>query len=505
VAKVQQIVSEDTASLSEIVLSAGQKFSIEIYGSSEKISFTADSDMTIDDLINRINEIATQKYLPVVASKVPKGDGTYRLMLSTTVTGESYRFKVVSSEGKFGGYEDTNGDGYDDNATPTYTTIQNSQDAVIKLGTEGDITITNSSNEIKDVIPGTTITVKDETDSPVTVTIEENKEILKQKLHDFVNSYNNLIDSINCYASYDVDTDTTGPLFGDPGISMLKTSLFDIISTNVNLTTSNLHNIFQLGVYLNSEGHLEIRDYELDYILETKFKDVKNLFIGKTNDIWVSKEGVDEALIDIETVLDEGEKFGLNVGGMELEVTAPEGGYTLSQLVNAINSKAKFRGVPVKASMVKVNVGDDIVPEYVYKLRLEGTKTGSQYRFSWVEADSDILDGDGTGTYDTSDGKLTLRTGYENIQQASDALIEEVVKKIENLTNGQTGAIPLIQSRYEDKLNLLKKEYEKAQKEIDREIERMREEFLRMERVKAEMLSIQNTLKSYFKVGENND
>ena len=61
VATVQQIVSNDKVSLSDVVLSAGSSFSIELYGSTESISFTADSDMTIDDLINKINEEASKK------------------------------------------------------------------------------------------------------------------------------------------------------------------------------------------------------------------------------------------------------------------------------------------------------------------------------------------------------------------------------------------------------------------------------------------------------------
>jgi len=80
-----------------------------------------------------------------------------------------------------------------------------------------------------------------------------------------------------------------------------------------------------------------------------------------------------------------------------------------------------------------------------------------------------------------------------------------MVKKIDSLLNGQTGIINLIQDRYQAKLDLLKRQHERAQKEIEMEIERMRKEFLRLEKIKAEMLSIQNTLKSYFKVGEEND
>jgi len=190
------------------------------------------------------------------------------------------------------------------------------------------------------------------------------------------------------------------------------------------------------------------------------------------------------------------------IGAFKLTVEAPsDKSYTLPELVNAINKEAEKRAVPIKASMVRVEKGDG----YVYKLLLEGTKSGEDYRIEWVESDSathySILDGDATGSYDEDDGRLQMVPGYKGL----DSAVEVMVKKIDSLLNGQTGIINLIQDRYQAKLDLLKRQHERAQKEIEMEIERMRKEFLRLEKIKAEMLSIQNTLKSYFKVGEEND
>jgi len=613
IAKVQQIVSNASYSETDTVLKTGEEFfmMVSIPNSTEPVSlsFKAGSNMTLDDFIEKINEEAQKNWIPIRASKIPTDEeGKYRILITTTKTGEDYKIAAISSGENFKGYVDLNKDGSsDDNpyivegndlksteviaantdteivlhkgevfefyvendsdssdyekirivadddytlddlidainsessyvsaeslnedggyklklnvndgysikfinsynlklhgyvagATSTYTTIQNSQDAKVFLG-DSSIAITSPTNEIENVIPGTTLELKERNDNPVTIIIRENKEEVKNKLRDFVKAYNDLIDSINKYASYDIDSNTAGPLFGDSGITLLKESLFNLVSTNLDLSTSKFHNLFQIGLSVDSEGHLEIEEYRLDYLLNTRFEDVKNLFMGKTTDIWISKDSFDDK---DEVVLDEDEKFGLEIGNRELVITAPSDGYTLEQLVNKINEEAKIRNIPVKASIVEEET--DLGVEY--KLRIEGTKGGSEYQLNWIESDNDTLDGDNSGSFDIDDNNLTVSINYLNIQRAEDALIDKVISNIDRLTSGETGVINLIQSRYERELDILRKEHERAQEEIDREIRRLQEEFLRMEKIKSEMLSLQNTLKSYFKVGDNND
>jgi flagellar capping protein FliD len=522
VASVQQIVSADVVSSSETVVEEGKTFTIELATDVDKngtftisnlktITINASTNMTIDDLIEAINQKALDDGIPVRASKVKVGDDSYKLLLTTTETGASYKFYKISnnsSSGKFDGYEDgevdpndsnkvINVDGSDDN--DKYTTVQNSTDAVIKLG---DVEITNSSNEFKNLFPSVDITVKEKTDSPVRITIDDNKEGIKEKINRLVEAYNKTIDALDKYDYYDEVTGDTGPLFGDSAISMIRNSLLDIVGSNAvveeNSDLEGFRNIFQVGVYLGTDKRLHIKEYELDYILSTDFDKVKTLF--RTNDRWISAKGVKESEVNTASVLDKNGRFAVMIGGMKLTIVADDN-YTLPELVRAINEKAEEMAIPIKASMVKVNTGTD----YVYKLLLEGTKSGEDYRIEWVESDSGsnykILDGDATENYDEDDRKLSMVPGYKGL----DSSLEVMMKRIDSLLNGQTGIINLIQERYQDELNLLKSRYEKAQKEIDREIERMREEFLRMEKIKAEMLSLQNTLKSYFKVGEEND
>ena len=514
VASVQQIVSDDAVSSSDPVVEEGETFTIKLATDVNDGTFTeekvkeitinASSDMTIDELIEAINQKALDDEVPIRASKVKVGDDSYKLLLTTTETGARYKFYEISntsSSGKFDGYKDDDVNGFDDSGND-FITVQNSTDAVVKLG---DVEIKNSSNEFKNLFPSVDITVKEKTDSPVRITIDDNKKGVKEKINKLVETYNKTIDAIDKYDYYDETTGDTGPLFGDSAISMIRNSLLDIIGSNAvveeNSDLEGFRNIFQVGVYLGTDKRLHIKEYELDYILSTDFDKVKTLF--RTNDRWISSKGVEEDDLNDFSVLDEDGKFTVMIGGMKLSIIA-DSDYTLPDLVRAINEKAEDMAIPIKASMVKVNTGTSDDPNYVYKLLLEGTKSGEDYRIKWVESDSgdyEILDGDATGEYDGNDGKMSMIPGYKGL----DSALELMMKRIDSLLNGQTGIINLIQDRYQNKLNLLKSRYERTQKEIDREIERMREEFLRMEKIKAEMLSLQNTLKNYFKVGDEND
>ena len=507
-AHTQQILSNDKVKLTDVVVSAGKTFKVTLaldakegsYSNTKTISITASNDMTLDELIEAINQKALDEGVPVIASKVKVEEDKYSLILATTKTGAKYKFVKIEntdSAGHFGGFEDSNVDGVDNNSK--YTTVQNSTDAVIKLGS---VEIKNSSNEFKEIFPGVDITVKEKTTSPVKITIDDNKEGVKEKIKKLVETYNKVIDSLNKYDYYDEVTGDTGPLFGESVISTIRANLLDIIGSNAvveeNSDLEGFRNIFQVGVYLGTDGKLHIRDYELDYILSTEFDKVKTLF--RTNDRWISAKGVDESDLETESVLDAGGKFSVMIGALKLTIVASKD-YTLPELVRAINEEAEKRAIPIKASVVRVKEGGD----YVYKLLLEGTKSGEDYRIKWVESDSavlyDILDGDATGSYDEDDGSLKMVPGYKDL----DSAVEVMVKRIDSLLNGRNGIINLIQDRYQAQLDILKTQHERAQKEIDREIERMKEEFLRLEKIKAEMLSIQNTLKSYFKVGEKND
>ena len=87
-----------------------------------------------------------------------------------------------------------------------------------------NVTITNASNRITDVIQGATLTLVG-ADSSTTVSLNIERDIsgIKTKIQNLVNDYNALMDYINTQFSYDEDTEQTGGiLFGDGTLSSVK-------------------------------------------------------------------------------------------------------------------------------------------------------------------------------------------------------------------------------------------------------------------------------------------
>jgi hypothetical protein len=88
VASVQQIVSEDSVSSSDTVVEDGKTFTIKLatdvnedgtftISNLKTITINASTNMTIDDLIEAINQQALDDGIPVRASKVKVGDDSY--------------------------------------------------------------------------------------------------------------------------------------------------------------------------------------------------------------------------------------------------------------------------------------------------------------------------------------------------------------------------------------------------------------------------------------------
>jgi flagellar hook-associated protein 2 len=283
IATVDQWLSDDGVDdLTKTVLYAGDTFSFEYNGT--PISITAESDMTLDELIDAINQQADENGLHVSASRIYV-DGEFKLMLTGEDTGADYTIDNIS-------YIDNGDDNDSFLETTSYTHIQQAQDAEIEFGDGTPVTITSSKNTFE-LVEGLTIDLKNASSSQVIIEVENDKDALKEKIHQFVDAYNELIDKIGSYTDFDEDTYETGPLFGESYVADLKAALIDLVLTNVDVDATfyedwggddnlqELHNLSQLGIDFDSEGHLEVQDYKLDWYLENHFDAVKKLFTAE--------------------------------------------------------------------------------------------------------------------------------------------------------------------------------------------------------------------------------
>jgi len=159
-----------------------------------------------------------------------------------------------------------------------------------------NVTITNASNTIKDVIAGATLNLVGE-DSSTTVTLKVERDLasIKSKIQDMVDAYNTIMEYINTQSTYDEDTEEVGGiLFGDGTLSTIKSELINTVTKTVTGASSDYNKLALIGITLDvvdtDEGeynrlNLVIDDDGadgndlMDY-LETNFDDVRKLFIA---------------------------------------------------------------------------------------------------------------------------------------------------------------------------------------------------------------------------------
>jgi flagellar hook-associated protein 2 len=159
-----------------------------------------------------------------------------------------------------------------------------------------NVTITNSSNTIEDVIAGATLNlVGEDSDTTVTLKIERDLASIKSKIEDMVSAYNSIMDYINIQFTYDEDTEQVGGiLFGDGTLSTIKSELINTVTRTITGASSDYNKLALIGITLDvvdtDEGEYNklnlvidddgADDNDLMDYLETNFDDVKKLFIA---------------------------------------------------------------------------------------------------------------------------------------------------------------------------------------------------------------------------------
>lgn len=183
--------------------------------------------------------------------------------------------------------------------------VSSARDAIIEL--EG-IRIERESNNIDDVIPGVTLELRRETEDPVEVTVEPDREMVKDALIEWVARYNQIVRDINIYTRTNQEiideieyfndeeretyTERLGMFQGDITLNTLKSRMQNItMSPYTTRAGSELSLLAQIGISTNASGssgggvnssrlrgYLEINEDTLDTALAENFLAVKDLF-----------------------------------------------------------------------------------------------------------------------------------------------------------------------------------------------------------------------------------
>jgi flagellar capping protein FliD len=255
--------------------------------------------------------------------------GTTSLLIESRVTGEENRLNFAGAAINLGEAAGILAPVYsnEDDAPVTYrplNAVSSARDSIVTM--EG-IEIRRSGNEISDLVPGVTIFARTASDREVSITVEPNRELVKDAIISFVGNYNRLMAEINILTARNIPSgqfqtspdlrvleeltyltreereeyrNRLGAFSGDSTLMQLRNSLISIINTPVATSDEQAMAILaHLGIGSDPRrsgaggadssrlrGYLDIDERALDAAIATRLPAMRELFANSsTRDI----------------------------------------------------------------------------------------------------------------------------------------------------------------------------------------------------------------------------
>ena len=237
-------------------------------------SVTIDSsNNTLEGVRDAINDAD----IGVSAVIVNDGSG-YRLLLGSDQTGADNSIEIAVSDTGDGNDTDSAGLSalaFNSSAINAEQTVAG-QDAVFTIN---GLTINSSTNNADEVIDGVDIELKDLTGAaPVTLTISEDKESVKQAINGLLGGYNGFIGTANNLTAYDPESGSSGALQGDFSVRAVASQLRQVLTSAVESFDGPFNTLAEIGITTTADGLLEVDSDRLDDVLENNFDDIAGLF-----------------------------------------------------------------------------------------------------------------------------------------------------------------------------------------------------------------------------------
>ncbi len=295
-AQTEKELHSGVASESTVINGSGSsKVFAYKYAGGDTIQVTVADGATLQDLADAINEDSNNP--GVVATIINDGQGlsnSYHLVLTGKNQGAAYTIAMDDTKTTLDGSSSTT-----DFRAAQFTETQSAQNSMVRLdGFPTDTTqyIQNSGNVLTDLIDGVTITLK--STGSTSIVVANDNSAMKDKIKDFVDSYNDLMKYMNDVVKYDSATKEAGTLQSNYAAQMVQYEIMRLTTGNatgfksINSVESpagseRYVSLSSIGIKTTDDKLLEIDDSTLDDALQNHTDDVAMLFganlVGKND------------------------------------------------------------------------------------------------------------------------------------------------------------------------------------------------------------------------------
>ena len=233
-------------------------------GERKALDITIPENATVKDIRDAIN----RSNAGISASLITDGNGV-RLQLTGSATGAKNAFQITATGNGL--------DAFDISATAATGAngslrTQVARDAKLQIN---GLDATSASNKVTDMIEGVTLNLKKVDKDPVTVSVESNKDSLKEDVDAFVKAYNKVNSLIADQTKYDPSTKTAGTLQGNATILRIQSQIRSLVRAQ-----PGQDGLSSAGFELDRNGALSIKDAKLNDLLNNPDR-LRTLFAGQ--------------------------------------------------------------------------------------------------------------------------------------------------------------------------------------------------------------------------------
>ncbi|MFQ1016829.1 flagellar filament capping protein FliD [Gilliamella sp. BG7] len=262
----------------------------------QKLDVTLSQDETsLQSIANAINnakvtnEDGTTCPSTMNAAIIRSGADGYQLVITSKETGEQQSITSISSDDEML----NNVIGFDINqpSNSYMTEVAKAQDA--KFSFNG-IAITSNSNTVKDVVQGVDITLKQTTTISQNLAITADNEKVEEAIKEWVEAFNQLQTTISTLTKFTTEetnskelNSNNGPLIGDSTLRNIDQSIRSIFAKGQDGEFSVLA---QIGINMDKNGMLTIKESELQKALSENSEAVAILFTGDGKTTGIANE-----------------------------------------------------------------------------------------------------------------------------------------------------------------------------------------------------------------------
>ncbi len=284
-AKADKVISNQySLTGTDIVTALGAgtyTFEVTVNGTTKQVSVdiaAGDDNQTI--LKNIVTAVNNTTDIGISASFIQDSSSTGRLVFTSEETGADFEMTLRDVSGSLLSTIGMNDSVQMNGTSGGYLYATSELNAIVEID---GITVTSNDNSIDDAVEGVTFDlykVQDATASPVNVDVSVDIEKIKDKLQDFMDKYNEVLDFIQSNTKVDSNTYKRSIFSGDYSITRLRLQLRQAMSDPVQGLPSGYPTILaEIGIEADRNGKLSITDAsKLDDMLKNNLEQVEALF-----------------------------------------------------------------------------------------------------------------------------------------------------------------------------------------------------------------------------------